>query len=120
VALEEALAATQPLRYVAQGFLAELAWRAISPEVAGKGYPVLVSALRGVKAAEEPRVPLVWGGFRLLLHAGYAPTGAGPYLRLEGNLAADPASGAVYLGEEGAAALKACGACSPNAFRPAM
>ena len=107
VALEEALASQKPLRYAAQGFLGELAWRTVSPEIAGRGYPVLVSALRGVKEAEEPRVPLVWGGFRLLLHAGHAPTGAGPYLHLEGHLAPEPAPGAVFLGEEGAAALKA-------------
>lgn len=107
VALEEVLAARAPLRYAAQGFLAELAWYAISPEIAGRGYSVLVSALRGVKVAEDPRVPLVWGGFRLLLFAGHAPIGAGTYLHLDGHLAREPGPGAVFLGEEGAKALLA-------------
>ena len=107
VALEEALAAQAPFRYAAQGFLAELAWHAVSPEIAGRGYSVLVSALRGVKAAEDPRVPLVWGGFRLLLHAGHAPAGAGTYLHLDGHLGREPGPGAVFLGEEGALALLA-------------
>ena len=107
VAFKEALDAREPLRYAAQGFLAELAWKAVSPEVAPRGYPVLLSGLRGVRDAEDPRVPLVWAGFRLLVHAGYAPAGFGPYLRPEGRFDREPGPDAVFLGEAGEAALRA-------------
>ncbi len=107
VALEEPLAPRAPFRFAAAGFLAELAWKTLSPEVAARGYPVFVSGLRGVLRAEEPRVPLVWAGFRLLAVAGYAPAGEGPFLAPEGRFAEGPGGGAVFLGEGGAAALRA-------------
>ena len=107
VELEEALGSSSPTRFAAQGFLAELALKTLSPEIARAGYPLLVSGLRGVARAEDPRVPLVWAGFRLLALAGHAPRGAGPYLEPAGELAKDPSPGAVYLGPEGAAALRA-------------
>lgn len=107
VSFEEALAASEPFRFAAQGFLAELGWKTLSPEVAPRGYPVWVSGMRGIARAEDPRVPLVWAGFRLLAHAGYRPSGSGRYLSPLGELRAEPGEGAVFLGEVGEAALKA-------------
>ncbi len=107
VVLEEVLAPSEPLRFASAGFLAELAWQSLSPEVAARGYPVFVSGLRGIAQAGDPRLPLVWAGFRLLALAGYAPAGSGLYLVPEGRFAGEPETGAVFLGERGAAALRA-------------
>jgi len=104
VELLERLSAEAPTRFFAQGFLAELGVGTLSPEVAERGYPVFVSGMRGIKEAKDPRVPLVWAGFRLLALAGYAPGGGGVYLGPRG-LSPEFSEGAVYLGEEGARAL---------------
>ena len=107
VSFEEALAASEPFRFAAQGFLAELGWKTLSPEVAARGYPIWVSGMRGIAQTEDPRVPLVWAGFRLLAHAGYRPGGSGHYLSPLGGLQTEPGEGAVFLGEAGETALKA-------------
>lgn len=107
VALEETLAPSEPFRFAAAGFLAELAWKSLSPEVAARGYPIFVSGLRGIAQAEDPRLPLVWAGFRLLALAGYAPGGSGPYLSPEGRFVGGGGGGAVFLGQRGATALQA-------------
>jgi len=107
VSFEETLAASEPFRFAAQGFLAELGWKALSPEVAPRGYPVWGSGMRGIARAEDPRLPLVWAGFRLLALAGYRPAGGGRYLSPLGELRTEPGEGAVFLGDEGAKALKA-------------
>jgi len=105
--LEEALAPRHPFRFAAAGVLAELAWKTLSPEVAARGYPVFVSGLRGVAAADEPRVPLIWAGFRLLALAGYAPAGRGRYLAPEGRFSEEAGRGGVFLGAPGEEALRA-------------
>ncbi len=103
----EAYPLTQPRRFAAASFLSELGWRTLSPEVAAKGYPIFLSGLKGVAGAGDVRVPLVWAGFRLLKLAGYGPQGAGNYLSLDGSLGPEPGQGAVFLGEDGGAALYA-------------
>jgi len=106
---------SQPRRYPAAAYLAELAYRLAEPEVAQPVWNVFTSGLRGVASHDEPAVPLVWSGWRLVAAAGLAPRlvsrcGHPPrYLELEGNLACatcalDPA---VPLGPGGAELLAA-------------
>ncbi|WP_353513091.1 recombination protein O N-terminal domain-containing protein [Thermus sp. LT1-2-5] len=94
----------EPRRYLYASFLAELAYRLASPEAAAKIYPLFVSGLRGIAKHENPLLPLVWAGWRVVKAGGLAPNLLGPGLHLkEGRLAAE----GVYLGEKGVEALRA-------------
>ena len=104
---------SEPRRYPAAAYLAELAYRLAAPEVAAPVWSVFTSGLRGVANHDEPAIPLVWSGWRLIAAAGLAPRlisrcGHPPrYLELEGSLACaacaqDPA---VPLGPGGAELL---------------
>ena len=104
---------SEPRRYPAAAYLAELAYRLAAPEVAEPVWSVFTSGLRGVASHDEPAIPLVWSGWRLVAAAGLAPRlasrcGHPPRdLELEGNLACaacaqDPA---VPLGPGGAELL---------------
>ncbi|MER3445261.1 MAG: DNA recombination protein RecO [Meiothermus sp.] len=94
-----------PQRFPFAAFLAELAFRVASPEVAARVWPLLVSALKGVAKHANPRLVAIWGGWRILKAAGLAPNlhGEGTHL-LDGDLAP---RGGVYLGLEGLEALAA-------------
>lgn len=93
-----------PRRFLLAAFLAELAYRLASPEAAPRVYPVFVSGLRGIAKHENPLLPLVWAGWRVVKAGGIAPNLLGPGLRLrEGRLGEE----GVYLGEKGVEALRA-------------
>ncbi|GAA6730296.1 recombination protein O N-terminal domain-containing protein [Thermus brockianus] len=93
-----------PQRYLYACFLAELAYRLASPEVAPKLFPIFVSGLRGIAKHQNPLLPLVWAGWRVVKAGGLAPNLMGPGLFLkEGRLADE----GVYLGEKGVEALRA-------------
>ncbi|WP_457637519.1 DNA repair protein RecO [Oceanithermus sp.] len=106
---------SQPQRYPAAAYLAELAYRLAAPEVARPIWAIFTSGLRGIASHEEPGVPLVWSGWRLVAAAGLAPRlvsrcGHPPsYLELEGSLAcaACATSPAVSLGPGGTDLLAA-------------
>lgn len=63
----------QPSRFAKAGFLGELAFKLASPEAGTKIWPLLVSGLRGVNQSPEPKVALVWSGFRILAAGGLGP-----------------------------------------------
>lgn len=94
-----------PGRFPYASYLAELAFRIASPEVAGKIWPLLTSGLKGIAKHPHPRMALLWAGWRVLKAAGLAPNlgGAGPCL-LDGERVE---RGGVYLGPEGIQALAA-------------
>ena len=94
----------EPRRFLYASFLAELAYRLASPEAAPRVYPLFASGLRGIAKHENPLLPLVWAGWRVVKAGGLAPNLAGPglYLR-EGGLG----EAGVYLGREGVEALRA-------------
>jgi len=106
---------SEPRRYPAAAYLAELAYQLAAPEVAEPVWNVFTSGLRGIASHHEPAIPLVWSGWRLIAAAGLAPRltsrcGHPPlYLELEGSLACaacalDPS---VPLGPAGAELLAA-------------
>ncbi len=94
-----------PDRFPSASFLAELAFRIASPEVAGKIWPLLTSGLKGVAKHPNPRIALLWAGWRVLKAAGLAPNlgREGLYL-LDGDRVE---RGGVYLGLDGLEALAA-------------
>lgn len=100
-----------PGRFPYASFLAELAFRIASPEVAGKIWPLLISGLKGVAKHPNPRVALIWAGWRLLEAAGLAPNLGGKGMGLlDGDLverAPSGPGGRVYLGPDGLEALAA-------------
>jgi len=106
---------SEPRRYPAAAYLAELAYNLAAPETAAAIWPVFTSSLRGVASHADPRVPLVWGGWRMLAAAGLAPSlddrcpGGAPYLELTGSLTSSACAREprVYLGPGGAAGLAA-------------
>ncbi|AFV75935.1 recombinational DNA repair protein (RecF pathway) [Thermus oshimai JL-2] len=92
----------EPRRFLLAGFLSELAYRLASPEAAGRVWPVFVSGLRGIAKHENPLLPLVWAGWRVVKAGGLAPDLRGEGERLkEGRLGAE----GVYLGPKGVEAL---------------
>ncbi|WP_234555087.1 DNA repair protein RecO [Thermus caliditerrae] len=94
----------EPRRFLLASFLAELAYRLASPEAAPRLYPVFVSGLRGIAKHQEPLLPLVWAGWRVVKAGGLAPSLLGPGLHLgQGRLGQE----GVYLGEAGVEALRA-------------
>jgi len=94
----------EPRRFLLASFLAELAYRLASPEAAPRIYPVFVSGLRGIAKHEDPLLPLVWAGWRVVRAGGLAPSLLGPGLRLAGGRLGEEG---VYLGEKGVEALRA-------------
>ncbi|AWR85689.1 recombinational DNA repair protein (RecF pathway) [Meiothermus taiwanensis WR-220] len=94
-----------PTRFPYASYLAELAFRIASPEVGGKIWPLLTSGLKGIAKHPNPRIALLWAGWRILKAAGLAPNlgGTGLYL-LDGERVE---RGGVYLGLEGIQALTA-------------
>ena len=94
----------EPKRFLLASFLAELAYRLASPEAAPRIYPVFVSGLRGIAKHEDPLLPLVWAGWRVVRAGGLAPSLLGPGLRLAGGRLGEEG---VYLGEKGVEALRA-------------
>jgi DNA repair protein RecO (recombination protein O) len=94
----------EPRRFLLASFLAELAYRLASPEAAPRIYPVFASGLRGIAKHQDPLLPLVWAGWRVVKAGGLAPNLLGPGLFLsEGRLGERGA----YLGEKGVEALRA-------------
>lgn len=94
----------EPRRFLLASFLAELAYRLASPEAAPRLYPVFVSGLRGIAKHQEPLLPLVWAGWRVVKAGGLAPSLLGPGLHLrQGRLGQE----GVHLGEAGVEALRA-------------
>jgi len=94
----------EPKRFLLASFLAELAYRLASPEAAPRISPVFVSGLRGIAKHEDPLLPLVWAGWRVVRAGGLAPSLLGPGLRLAGGRLGEEG---VYLGEKGVEALRA-------------
>ncbi len=92
-----------PGRFPYACFLAELAFRVASPEVAERVWPLLVSGLRGIAKHENPQAALVWAGWRVIKAAGLAPRLVGQGLCLQDGDRAE--EGGVYLGPEGIEAL---------------
>lgn len=94
-----------PGRFPYASYLAELAFRIASPEVAGRVWPLLTSGLKGIAKHPNPRMAYLWAGWRILKAAGLAPNlgGTGLYL-LDGERVE---RGGVYLGPEGLLALAA-------------
>ncbi len=94
-----------PARFPYASFLAELAFRIASPEVAARIWPLLTSGLKGIAKHPNPRLALVWAGWRVLKAAGLAPNlGGAGFSLLDGGRAEQ---GGVYLGPEGMEALTA-------------
>ncbi len=94
-----------PDRFPSASFLAELAFRIASPEVAGKIWPLLTSGLKGVAKHPNPRIALLWAGWRVLKAAGLAPNlGREALYLLDGDRVE---RGGVYLGLDGLEALAA-------------
>lgn len=93
----------EPKRFFLASFLGELAYRLASPDVAPRIYPLLVSGLRGIAKHPDPRIPLVWAGWRAVRAGGLAPSLSGPGERLAGGRLGGQG---VYLGPEGVEALK--------------
>ncbi len=104
---------SEPGRYAAAAYLGELAYRLAAPEVAPALWPVFTSGLRGVARHDQPALPLVWAGWRMLAAGGLEPglasrCGHPPArLELEGALAcaACAKSPSLPLGEGGAELL---------------
>ncbi|MCH1927144.1 hypothetical protein L6232_20225, partial [Shewanella sp. C31] len=94
----------EPRRFLLASFLAELAYRLASPEAAPRLYPVFVSGLRGIAKWENPLLPLVWAGWRVVKAGGLAPSLLGQGLHLQGGRLGGEG---VYLGEKGVEALRA-------------
>lgn len=94
-----------PGRFPHASFLAELAYRSSSPEVSAKVWPLLVSGLKGIAKHPNPRLALIWAGWRVLKAAGLSPNlnGEGANL-LDGERVE---RGGVYLGLEGLELLAA-------------
>ncbi|WP_084496036.1 DNA repair protein RecO [Meiothermus cerbereus] len=94
-----------PGRFPYASYLAELAFRLASPEVAGRIWPLLTSGLKGVAKHPNPQIAFLWASWRVLKAAGLAPnlSGAGVYL-LDGERVEQ---GGVYLGPDGTEALAA-------------
>ncbi len=98
-----------PRRFPYASFLAELAFRIASPEVAYRIWPLLTSGLKGIAKHQNPRLALVWAGWRVLKSAGLAPNLSGEGLHLyEGHrVERSPEPNGVYLGSDGLEALAA-------------
>jgi len=86
-------------RFPYASFLAELAYRLASPEVAGRLWPLLISGLKGVAKHDNPRLVTVWAGWRILKAAGLAPDLGGEGTNLLDGRRAE--RGGVHLGLEG-------------------
>jgi DNA repair protein RecO (recombination protein O) len=94
-----------PGRFPYASFLAELAFRVASPEVAGKIWPLLTSGLKGIAKHPNPRIAFLWASWRVLKAAGLAPNLEGEGLGL---LDGDRVErGGVYLGLNGLVSLAA-------------
>ncbi|MCS7069666.1 MAG: recombination protein O N-terminal domain-containing protein [Meiothermus sp.] len=93
-----------PDRFPYASFLAELAFRLASPEVAGRIWPLLTSGLKGIAKHPSPRMALLWAAWRVLKAAGLAPNLSGEGLCL---LDGERSERGVYLGPEGLEALAA-------------
>jgi len=94
-----------PGRFAYACFLAELAFRIASPEVAGKIWPLLTSGLKGIAKHPNPKIALIWAGWRVLKAAGLAPYLGGEGLHiLDGHRVEH---GGVYLGLDGLVAMAA-------------
>lgn len=94
-----------PSRFPFASFLAELAYRSASPEVAARVWPLLISGLKGIAKHPNPKLALIWAGWRVLKAAGF-----GPNLGSEGMNLLDgdrTERGGVPLGMEGLEALAA-------------
>jgi len=104
----------EPERYPAAAYLGELAYRLAAPAVAEGLWPLFTSGLRGIARHDDPRVPLAWSGWRMLAASGLAPRLASrcghepTHLEPGGALACASCAeaSAVFLGAEGAAALR--------------
>jgi DNA repair protein RecO (recombination protein O) len=94
-----------PGRFPYASYLAELAFRLASPEVASRIWPLLTSGLRGVAKHPNPQIAFLWASWRVLKAAGLAPnlSGTGACL-LDGERVEQ---GGVYLGPKGMEALAA-------------
>ncbi len=104
---------SEPTRYPAAACLGELAYLLASPETAEEVWILLGSGLRGVAGSDNPLIPLVWSGWRMLKAAGLAPS---PHsrcghqadtLELSGSLACSSCSSGMRLpiGTKAASAL---------------
>ncbi|GIW25182.1 DNA repair protein RecO [Meiothermus sp.] len=94
-----------PGRFPYASYLAELAFRLASPEVAGRIWPLLTSGLKGIAKHQSPRIALLWAGWRVLKAAGLAPNLGGEGFNLIDGDRVE--RGGVYLGPEGLEALAA-------------
>lgn len=94
-----------PNRFPYASFLAELAYRSASPEVAAKVWPLLISGLKGIAKHPNPKLAMLWAAWRVLKAAGFSPHLGGEGMNL---LDGDRTErGGVYLGLEGLEALAA-------------
>ncbi len=94
-----------PGRFPYASFLAELAFRIASPEVATKIWPLVTSGLKGIAKHTNPRVALIWASWRVIKAAGLAPNLGGEGMNL---LDGDRVErGGVHLGPQGLEALAA-------------
>jgi len=94
-----------PGRFPQASFLAELAYRLASPEVAQRLWPLLISGLKGIAKHQNPRLVMVWAGWRILKAAGLAPNLGGEGMGLQDGHRVE--RGGVYLGLEGLESLAA-------------
>ncbi|MBF6592972.1 MAG: recombination protein O N-terminal domain-containing protein [Thermaceae bacterium] len=94
-----------PGRFPQASFLAELAYRLASPEVAQRLWPLLISGLKGIAKHENPRLVMVWAGWRILKAAGLAPNLGGEGMGLQDGHRVE--RGGIYLGLEGLESLAA-------------
>lgn len=95
-----------PDRFPYASFLAELAFRLASPEIAPRIWPLVISGLKGIAKHNDPRLALVWAGWRVLKAAGLAPnlTGDGQALN-QGKLTGKGQG--MFLGKDGVQSLRA-------------
>jgi DNA repair protein RecO (recombination protein O) len=89
-------------RFPYASFLAELAYRLASPEVAARVWPILISGLKGISKHPEPQLVMVWAGWRTVRAAGLAPNLEGQGFSLAHGQRAERG---IYLGLEGLQAL---------------
>ncbi len=94
-----------PGRFPQASFLAELAYRLASPEVAQRLWPLLISGLKGIAKHQNPRLVMVWAGWRILKAAGLAPNLGGEGMGLQDGHRVE--RGGIYLGLEGLESLAA-------------
>ena len=88
-----------PQRFPYASFLAELAYRIASPEVAARVWPLLISGLKGVAKHSNPKLAMLWAGWRILKAAGLSPNLGGEGTNLLDGERVE--RGGVHLGLEG-------------------